>query len=54
MKWKRTALLILAYLTFAATNSRARTQQPEPSANVISGTVAAIGYPVGGGAITVT
>jgi outer membrane protein OmpA-like peptidoglycan-associated protein len=31
----------------------AQTQQPEPAANVISGTVAAIGYPVGGGSITV-
>jgi outer membrane protein OmpA-like peptidoglycan-associated protein len=31
----------------------AQTQQPEPAANVISGTVAAIGYPVGGGSIKV-
>ena len=32
----------------------AQTQQPEPAANVISGTVAAIGYPVGGGGTKVT
>src|SRR5260370_1844484 len=30
-----------------------QTQEPAPAANVISGTVAAIGYPVGGGSITV-
>jgi outer membrane protein OmpA-like peptidoglycan-associated protein len=32
----------------------AQTQEPEPAANVISGTVAAIGYPVGGGGTKVT
>ncbi len=39
--------------TMTAATWAAQTQQPEPAANVISGTVAAIGYPVGGGAIKV-
>jgi outer membrane protein OmpA-like peptidoglycan-associated protein len=39
--------------TMIAANWAAQTQQPEPAANVISGTVAAIGYPVGGGSIKV-
>ena len=39
--------------TMIAASWAAQTQQPEPAANVISGTVAAIGYPVGGGAIKV-
>jgi outer membrane protein OmpA-like peptidoglycan-associated protein len=49
--WKFMASLVcLAMITAIAA---AQTQQPEPASNVISGTVAAIGYPVGGGGITV-
>ena len=44
--------LVWCFTMIAATWA-AQTQQPEPAANVISGTVAAIGYPVGGGAIKV-
>jgi len=44
--------LVLCFVMIAAI-AAAQTQQPEPAANVISGTVAAIGYPVGGGSITV-
>jgi outer membrane protein OmpA-like peptidoglycan-associated protein len=49
--WTHMAL-VLCFAMIAAT-AAAQTQQPEPAANVISGTVAAIGYPVGGGGITV-
>ena len=49
--WKYTAAL-LCFFT-ASFITAAQTQQPEPAANVISGTVAAIGYPVGGGSIKV-
>jgi outer membrane protein OmpA-like peptidoglycan-associated protein len=49
--WKY-VLLVLCFAMIAAM-AAAQTQQPEPAANVISGTVAAIGYPVGGGGITV-
>ncbi len=45
-------VLVLCFAMLAAT-AAAQTQQPEPAANVISGTVAAIGYPVGGGGIKV-
>jgi outer membrane protein OmpA-like peptidoglycan-associated protein len=44
--------LVLCFAMTAAI-AAAQTQQPEPAANVISGTVAAIGYPVGGGGIKV-
>jgi outer membrane protein OmpA-like peptidoglycan-associated protein len=44
--------LVLCFVMIAAI-AAAQTQQPEPAANVISGTVAAIGYPVGGGSIKV-
>jgi len=43
--------LVLCFMIAAI--AAAQTQQPEPAANVISGTVAAIGYPVGGGSIKV-
>jgi outer membrane protein OmpA-like peptidoglycan-associated protein len=49
--WKFVASLVC--LAMAAATGAAQTQQPEPAANVISGTVAAIGYPVGGGSIKV-
>jgi outer membrane protein OmpA-like peptidoglycan-associated protein len=48
-KW---IVFVVCFLIIAATGA-AQTQQPEPAANVISGTVAAIGYPVGGGSIKV-
>jgi outer membrane protein OmpA-like peptidoglycan-associated protein len=40
---------VLLWAALTAGFCAAQTQQPEPAANVISGTVAAIGYPVGGG-----
>jgi outer membrane protein OmpA-like peptidoglycan-associated protein len=43
----------LVCLAMIAAVGAAQTQPPEPAANVISGTVAAIGYPVGGGSIKV-
>ncbi|MFZ3216718.1 MAG: OmpA family protein [Candidatus Acidiferrales bacterium] len=51
-----TKKMILALLCTALTPGicMAQTQQPEPAADVISGTVAAIGYPVGGGGTKVT
>ncbi len=49
--WKYLASLVCFAVTAAI--GAAQTQQPEPAANVISGTVAAIGYPVGGGGIKV-
>jgi outer membrane protein OmpA-like peptidoglycan-associated protein len=49
--WTHTALVLCFAMT--AGTAAAQTQQPEPAANVISGTVAAIGYPVGGGSIKV-
>ncbi|MGB9309383.1 MAG: hypothetical protein WCC15_01645, partial [Candidatus Acidiferrales bacterium] len=51
-----TKKMILAVLLAASTAGicMAQAQQPEPAANVISGTVAAIGYPVGGGGTKVT
>ncbi len=42
-------VLVLLWTGLTAGFCIAQTQQPEPAANVISGTVAAIGYPVGGG-----
>ena len=42
-------ILVLLWTALTAGFCTAQTQQPEPAANVISGTVAAIGYPVGGG-----
>lgn len=42
-------ILALLWTGLAAGFCMAQTEQQEPSANVISGTVAAIGYPVGGG-----
>jgi outer membrane protein OmpA-like peptidoglycan-associated protein len=47
------AILSLVCLTLTVAVSRAQTQQPEPASNVINGTVAAIGYPVGGGSTKV-
>ena len=49
--WKCMTLVLC--FTMIAAIAAAQTQQPEPAANVISGTVAAIGYPVGGGSIKV-
>jgi outer membrane protein OmpA-like peptidoglycan-associated protein len=49
--WKYMPLVLCFAMTAAI--AAAQTQQPEPAANVISGTVAAIGYPVGGGSIKV-
>lgn len=45
-KGKMTVPLVCVALTAAI--CAAQTQQPEPAANVMSGTVAAIGYPIGG------
>src|SRR5271154_5101679 len=45
--WK--LVLVFTCAVLMAGVSAAQTQQPEPAANTISGTVAAIGYPVGGG-----
>jgi outer membrane protein OmpA-like peptidoglycan-associated protein len=45
---KRT-ILVLLWTALTAGLCMAQTQQSEPAANVISGNVAAIGYPVGGG-----
>jgi outer membrane protein OmpA-like peptidoglycan-associated protein len=53
MRWNRKFMASLVCLAMIATVEAAQTQQPEPAANVISGTVAAIGYPVGGGSIKV-
>ena len=50
-------MLVLLCMVLIAGVCSAQTQQAEPaepSANVISGTVAAIGYPVGGGGTKVT
>jgi outer membrane protein OmpA-like peptidoglycan-associated protein len=44
--WKM--MVPLVSLAFTIGIGSAQTEQPEPAANVISGTVAAIGYPVGG------
>jgi outer membrane protein OmpA-like peptidoglycan-associated protein len=49
MKSKAKAILTLMCVALMAGICGAQTQQSEPAANVISGTVAAIGYPVGGG-----
>lgn len=54
MKRRKSIIEFWALLAFTAVVCRAQTQQPEPAANVISGTVAAIGYPVGGGSTKVT
>lgn len=53
MKNTRRVILVLLWTALTAGFCMAQTQQPEPAANVISGTVAAIGYPVGGGGTTV-
>src|SRR5271154_5279928 len=50
--WK--SVLVFTCAVVMAGVSAAQTQQPEPAANTISGTVAAIGYPVGGGGTKVT
>ena len=42
-------ILVPLWMALTAGFCAAQTQQREPAANVISGTVAAIGYPVGGG-----
>jgi outer membrane protein OmpA-like peptidoglycan-associated protein len=47
-------ILALLLMVLTAGFCKAQTEQTEPSANVISGTVAAIGYPVGGGGTKVT
>ena len=53
---ERGKMMILVLLWTALTSGicMAQTEQPEPAANVISSTVAAIGYPVGGGGTKVT
>jgi outer membrane protein OmpA-like peptidoglycan-associated protein len=51
VNWKTMPLLVCVALV--AGICPAQTQQPEPAANVISGTIAAIGYPVGGGSTKV-
>jgi hypothetical protein len=48
MKCKGKTILPLVYVALTTAICAAQTQQPEPAANVMSGTVAAIGYPVGG------
>src|SRR5579864_5946949 len=53
MKNTRRVILVLLWTALTSGFCMAQTQQPEPAANVISGTVAAIGYPVGGGGTTV-
>jgi outer membrane protein OmpA-like peptidoglycan-associated protein len=53
MRRNRKFMVSLVCLAMIAGTGAAQTQQPEPAANVISGTVAAIGYPVGGGSIKV-
>ncbi|HEY1467766.1 MAG TPA: OmpA family protein [Candidatus Acidoferrum sp.] len=53
MKRNLTRRVLVLCLAMIAAIAAAQTQQPEPAANVISGTVAAIGYPVGGGSIEV-
>jgi outer membrane protein OmpA-like peptidoglycan-associated protein len=50
----RTIAWLLVCVALTAGISFAQTQQQEPAANVISGTVAAIGYPVGGGGTRVS
>ncbi len=50
--WK--SVLVFTCAVLMAGVSAAQTQQPEPAVNTISGTVAAIGYPVGGGGTKVT
>ena len=54
MKLNGKIILVLAYVALTAGICTAQTQQSEPAENVISGTVAAIGYPVGGGGTTVS
>ena len=49
MKRSAKMILTLVCMALAAGISAAQTQQPEPAANTIAGTVAAIGYTVGGG-----
>jgi outer membrane protein OmpA-like peptidoglycan-associated protein len=49
MKCKGKMILPLVCMAVTTAICAAQTQQPEPAANVISGTVAAIGYPIGGG-----
>jgi outer membrane protein OmpA-like peptidoglycan-associated protein len=53
MKRNGLAILFLACMAIMAETCLAQTAQPEPAANVISGNVAAIGYPVGGGSTKV-
>ncbi len=48
MKCKGKITLPLVCVAMTAAICAAYIQQPEPAANVLSGTVAAIGYPVGG------
>jgi hypothetical protein len=54
MKRKRQMILPLVCVILTGAICAAQTQQPEPTANVISGTLAAIGYPVVGGGTKVT
>jgi outer membrane protein OmpA-like peptidoglycan-associated protein len=54
MKPTWSLMLSLICVVLIAGVCAAQTQQPEPAANVISGTVAAIGYPVGGGGTKLT
>lgn len=53
VKRKKPLIVLLAFAALAAQVCNAQSEQPEPAANVISGTVAAIGYPVGGGSTKV-
>src|SRR5580700_11989709 len=53
MKNTRRVILVLLWTALTAGFCTAQTQQAEPAPNMISGTVAAIGYPVGGGGTTV-
>jgi outer membrane protein OmpA-like peptidoglycan-associated protein len=54
MKRDGKMILLLVCVSWTAGICAAQTQQPEPAANVISGSIAAIGYPVGGGGTKVT
>jgi outer membrane protein OmpA-like peptidoglycan-associated protein len=53
MRRIRKAVLSIMCVTLTAGFCSAQTKQSEPAANMISGTIAAIGYPVGGGSTKV-
>src|SRR5271163_4860831 len=54
VKRNKLRIVFLAFTALTTQVCNAQSGQPEPAANVISGTVAAIGYPVGGGSTKVT